>query len=236
MAEVVRFDIMREGDEVVVREDGAVAAVEASSEIAFDLLFKRIQKRSFAALPDDIRIHAASGIYEGRMFLLVGQPHAGKTTLAMRLLEAGMRVTGDEMVLLRNGRAIAYPRKFYPRASSFDLLPGLAASMPGLPLVYDGDGSKRLAVDPSALGRPWRLERLPVGTIFFLDPDFGMPSRSRPLAKVEMVRLVMEQSLPPASGRKDWIADLCGTTNAAKTVLLSVGDLDSALTEVRSYL
>ena len=236
ISERVRYRVAAESDRLLVHEDDAVVAVEPTSELALEALFKRIQQRSFAALPDDIRIHAASGIHEGRMFLLVGNPHAGKTTLALHLLMAGIRIVGDELVMLRNGMAAAYPRKFYPRESSFDLVPVLRPLAPALPRVYDADGTKRVAVDPAALGRPWHIARLPVGAIFYLEPDFGRPTSVRRISKVEMVRMVMEQCAPPVSRRADWIGDLCTTINGATAHLLSVGTMETALAAVTEAL
>jgi hypothetical protein len=62
------YDVVREGENYVVREDGAVIFAEESGEMAFEALFRRIHGRAFGALPDDIRIHTASGIDQGRMF------------------------------------------------------------------------------------------------------------------------------------------------------------------------
>jgi hypothetical protein len=232
----VAYEIAHDGDEIILRENDTAVAVERSGEILFEELFKRIHQRAFAALPDDIRIHAASGIHNDRMFLLVGNPHSGKTTLAIHLLAAGMRIVGDELVMLRDGLAVAFPRKFYPREISFDLLPSLKTIAPSLPLVFGGDGIRRMAIDPIVLGRPWRIARLPVGAIFYLDPDFGSRTKATRSPKIDMVRLVMEQCAPPRSGRGSWIADLCAMVNGASTQMLEVGDLDSALALIRDTL
>jgi hypothetical protein len=232
----VAYELTRDGGEIVLRENGALVESEQSTDILFELFFKRIHQRAIAALPDDIRIHAASGIHNDRMFLLVGDPHSGKTTLALHLLGAGMHMVGDELVMLRDGLAVAFPRKFYPRENSFDLLPDLRSHAPAaLPLVYGGDGMRRMAVDPTVFGRPWHIARLPVSAIFYLDPDFGSQTTARRSTKIDMVRLVMEQCAQPRSGRA-WIGDLCGMVNAASTHVLSVGELDSALAVIRDRL
>jgi hypothetical protein len=171
------FDVVRERENYVVREDGAVISAEASGEIAFAALCERIHARAFAALPDDIRIHAASGINQGRMFLLVGNPFSGKTTLALHLLFEGMEMVGDELVMLRDGLAVAFPRKFYPRETSLALLPDLERAGSDLPFVIDAHSSRRIALDPAALGRPWRIARAPVKAVFYLDPDFSGKTR-----------------------------------------------------------
>jgi hypothetical protein len=229
----VAFDITCEEGAYVIREDGDAVAGNMTAETAFETLFRRVHERAFATVPDDIRIHAASGTHDGGMFLFVGSPMAGKTTLALYLLREGMDLMGDELVLMRNGRAVTFPRKFYPREGSFDLLP--PADYGGLPRVYDTDGATRVAVDPTTFGRPWRIRPLPVKAIFYLEPEFGGLSSCRPCTKVDMVRLVTEQCLPPKSN-KGWIGDLCAMVNNATTIRLAVGDLRSASIAVRRAL
>jgi hypothetical protein len=231
----VVYEIAQGGDDLLLRENGAVVATERSSQIIFEILFKRVHHRSFAALPEDIRIHAASGVHAGRMFLLVGNQHAGKTTLAIALLASGMQIVGDELVVLRNGLAAAYPRKFYPREVSFDLMPRLKDIAQSLPRVFLVDGP-RMAVDPFTFNSPWHIARHPIGAIFYLDPNFGSRTKASPCSKIDMTRLVMEQCAPPGSGRRDWIGDLCATVNNASAHLLALGDLDSAVTVVHDCL
>ncbi|MBV8358233.1 MAG: hypothetical protein JO189_09905 [Deltaproteobacteria bacterium] len=230
------FDVAREGENYIVCEDGAVIFSGRAVEMALVELFERMHARAFAALPDDIRIHAASGMDQGRMFLLVGNPFSGKTTLSMHLLLEGMEMIGDELVLLRNGLAVAFPRKFYPRESSLPLLPGLRLPGTDLPCVFDADGAKRIAIDPAALGRLWHIARAPVKAVFYLDPDFSRKTRVYPCTKVEMVRLVMEQCTPPLSRRKGWIADLCDMINGATARMIAVGDFSSIAVDIRKNL
>lgn len=218
-----------------MRENGALVFVDPSGEAAFEALFERIQRRAFAALPDDIRIHAASGVIDGQMFLLVGPPLSGKTTIALHLLVNGTEMVGDELVLFRGGLAAAFPRKFYPRESSFRLLPAVHRVAADLPLVIDGRGGKRMAIDPKNLGHPWRIARMPIKAVFYLDPEFSGKSRIYPCAKVDMVRHVMGQCSPPLSQRKGWIGDLCTLINDATVHILTVGDLDSAALVIREH-
>ena len=230
------FDVAREGENYILREDGAVTFAGRAVETALSALFERMHARAFAALPDDIRIHAASGIDRGRMFLLVGNPWSGKTTLALHLLLEGMEMVGDELVLLRNGLAVAFPRKFYPRESSLALFPVLRLAASDLPFVADPHGEKRIAIDPAGLGRPWKIARAPVTAVFYLDPDFSRKTKLYPCTKVEMVRLVMEQCTPPLSRRKGWIADLCAMINGAAARMIAVGDFSSIAVDIRDSL
>ncbi len=230
------FEVMHLDGSYVVREDGELVANDAKAETIFDTLFQNIHRRAFAALPDDIRIHAASGMHRGRMFLLVGTPFSGKTTLTLQMLFQGVEMVGDELVMLREGKAAAFPRRFYPRDSSYAVLPGLEFAAADQPIVFDGQGAKRVAVDPTTFARPWRVARAPVATVYYLDPDFSGPTRITALPKIETVRLVMEQCTPPLSHRKGWIADLCAMVNGAATRLLTVGAPGAAAIAIRNDL
>lgn len=230
------FDVARDGENYILREDGAVTFAGRAVELVLVALFERMHARAFAALSDDIRIHAASGMDQGRMFLLVGNPSSGKTTLALHLLLEGIEMLGDELVLLRNGLAVTFPRKFYPRESSFALLPRLRVAGTDLPCVFDADGAKRIAIDPDALGRRWHIARAPIKAVFYLDPDFSRKTRLYPCTKVEMVRLVMEQCTPPISRRKGWVADLCSMINGAAVRMIAVGNLSSAAVDILNNL
>jgi hypothetical protein len=231
----VVYEIAALGDEMLLREGGAVVASERSSDVIFETLFKRVHQRSFAALPEHFRIHAASGVHHGRMFLLVGNAHAGKTTLALALLAGGMQILGDELVVVRDGLAATYPRKFYPREMSLEFLPELKQIAASLPRVYL-IGGPRLAVDPLTFNSPWHIASHPVGEIFYLDPNFGTRTRVSACSKIDMVRLVMEQCVPPASGRSGWVGDLCAMVNGANAHMLALGELNSAVTVVRDCL
>ena len=64
---------------------------------------------AFAAFAGCSKIHAGCADFGGRRMLVVGRGRAGKTTLMTRLLFEGFAVQGDEMVIVRNGRVLAYP-------------------------------------------------------------------------------------------------------------------------------
>lgn len=203
--------------------------VEPTLEAAFETLFREIHRGAFAAAPDHIRIHAASGLSDGRAFLIIAPKHAGKTTFVLHLLLSGWTVTGDELVLLRDGHVTAFPRKFYLRSGTLDLLPSLVAGLPShLPFVTTEDGDRLVAVDPLTFNREWRIATAPVGAVVYLEPDHGGQSRVVSTSKVRMIERVLPQCTPPASGRPDWIADLCATVNGAETAILRFGDLPSA--------
>ncbi len=95
---------------------------ELSATSAIDTLFRRLHRRAIGSLPDHIRIRAASGIAREGYFLLLG---TGKTTMAVQLMLDGRAIVGDELVLVCDGQAVAFPRKFELREESVPLIPRL---------------------------------------------------------------------------------------------------------------
>jgi HPr kinase/phosphorylase len=61
-------------------------------------------------MPQPLRVHATTVAIDGEAVLLRGQPGAGKSDLALRLIEAGaLLVTDDQTLLRRDGeRVVAY--------------------------------------------------------------------------------------------------------------------------------
>lgn len=209
---------------------------EVSLAGAFETLFARLHDRAIANLPDHLRIHAASGVGADGLFLLVGNKHAGKSTLAIHLLLEGYTILGDELVLLRNGEGVTFPRRFYLRPGSIALLPSLAAPARNAPFVNAPIEGRLTAIDPLVLGRRWRIAPARVATIIYLEPNHGGQSSVTRCGKVEMVQRVLPQCTPPVSKRSDWVADLCATINRANTVVLTLGTLASASAVLRTVL
>lgn len=216
-----------EDGEYRISGGGEADQTEISLAVTFSALFSRLHEYALRHYADHIRIHAASGFASEGLVLLVGEKEAGKTTTAMHLLLEGFEIVGDEMVLLRHGEAITFPRPFYLRHGALALLPAFGDTSTA-PFVNSEVGGKLIAVDPQKLGRRWRIRPAPVRAIAFLEPNHGGTSSFKACSKVEMVRRVLTQASPPASGRADWVSDFCSTINQAEAVIARMGDLPSA--------
>lgn len=225
------------GDEFRFEGDGIEADFELSLPSSVDALYRRLYDLAIAALPDHIRISAACGMRGERSFLIVGATGAGKTVLALHLLLDGFDINGDAVTLLRDGQATPFPQKFQLRESSVTLIPKLASIKRFAWIARNPQALRLLALDPQAFGRPWRISTAPVGAIFHLEPNFGAAQTTlSSCAKVDMVRRVISNCAPPASGRRDWLADVCATVDQADTYVLALGDLASASTVIGGAL
>jgi hypothetical protein len=93
-----------------------------------------------------------------------------------------------------------------------------------------------IAVDPICFGRPWRIGAAPIAAILFVEPNHGARTTIVPSRKVDMVRRIVTECTPPASGRPGWLADLCRAVDHAATVIVRLGELDSAVGAIAQVL
>ena len=236
------IDVMWTGEEYRISDAGGTGDattevdLELSAQVALAALYERMHRRALGCLREHIRIHAASGMTPDGLFLIVGPKRAGKTTLALRLMAEGYDITGDEMVLLRDGQAVAFPRRFYVREGSLPLLPEVNALRASSPFVAHPQEGRLIAVDPTCFDRPWQIRAAPIAAILFVEPNHGARTTIVPSRKVDMVRRIVAECTPPASGRPGWLADLCHAVDHAVTVIIRLGELDSAVLAISQVL
>jgi len=217
------------GDEFSISGDGMEDDFEFSVTSALETLYERLHGRAIAALPDHIRINAASGIHAGRSFLIIGPARAGKTTLALGLMLEGLDITGDELALLRDGKAVAFPRKFYVREDSIRHVPKLRIMERFAACVANPQEGRLVALDPLEFGKPWRIAPASVSTMLYIEPNHGAGTTLRRSGKVEMTRHMLLHCAPPISRRRNWLGDLCATVDQANTYVIELGDIASAV-------
>ncbi len=83
---IITRSITWTGDEFRISGDGIEDEFEFTATSAVETLYKRLNGCAIAALPDYIRINAASGMHAGGSFLILGPERAGTTTLALSLM------------------------------------------------------------------------------------------------------------------------------------------------------
>jgi hypothetical protein len=83
------------GEEFFIRGDGIEDDFELSVNSTLEAVYNRLHYTAVEAMPDYIRIGAATGSNRGHAFLIIGPARAGKTTLALALMLDGIDITGD---------------------------------------------------------------------------------------------------------------------------------------------
>jgi len=218
--------------EIRLTVDGQDVDFELTAVQAGENLLRRMHREALAALPDHVRLRAVIGRSGGRSFLVVGPRRSGKTTLALGLLLAGCEVSGDELVLLRDGQAVAFPWRFMVNEPSVALLPPLRA-LP--PVVARGGALARdwwFATDPAAFGQPWDIQPAAISSVFWLEPGRDSRSVVTETGKLDMTRRLLSQTTAPPSGRGGWLGDITRLVEGARTFRVAMGDVASTCVAV----
>lgn len=224
------------GEEFRISNDNGSEDCEMSAASVIEQLFKRMHRMALANLPDHVCLRAVTGNRADKAFLIVGPKSSGKTTLAVRLLLAGFDISGDELTVLLDGKAVAFPRRFIVRGDCVELLPELNSCEEFAAFAANPARGTVIHIDPTTLEKPWSLVRRHVSAVFFLEPNYGARTRIEPCGKLEMLRRVMPHCMPPAAKRANWIANLSRTIDNSKTYILRIGELDSAVLAVKERL
>jgi hypothetical protein len=228
-----------------VRSVGGEFRIDAATEgedfeltafFAAENLLRRMHREALAALPDPVRLRAATARHAGRTFLIVGPQRSGKTTLALALLFDGDDVSGDELVLLHDGQATAFPWRFRVNETSVALLPPLRT----LPAVVARNGASArdwwFAVDPTDFGFSWEITPAAVSSVFYLEPNHGGRSQVIEVGKLDMARRLLAQATAPPSNRRGWIGEITRMLNEARTYVVQLGDPAPAAIAMKAFL
>ena len=226
-----RLEVLRTDRGYTLREDGRPLDPQSDAEGAAEAVFWRMHELSIAALPEFTKIHAACASWRGRRFVVAGPARSGKTTLMTRMLFEGFEVHCDDMVVLRDGEVLPFPRRLWIRSSAVLLLPQIVPFVAKSRRIHD-----HFSLDLAELGFDWHADTAPVDAVFFLHPNHGSDTRLEACPKYAMAQLVMSQSGLPAGGAQKWVKEICAMVDAASSYLLHCGNLDSAVELVRNAL
>lgn len=222
------FRVWQADGEFRIAVDSGDDDFELTAFYAVENLLGRMYRDALAALPDHIRLRAAIGSIDGRTFLIAGPRGAGKTTLALSLMFENFDVSGDELVLLNDSLAMAFPSRFRVHEPSVALLPQLRQ----LPAVAARKGALArnwwFATDPLEFGRSWSIAPAPVSAVFYLEPNHGARSQVVEIGKLDMARHLLAQTTAPPSGRRGWIGEIAHMLDGARTYLVQFGEVASA--------
>jgi hypothetical protein len=231
-----RLEVVRDGEGYSIREDGRAREHVPDAEAVGRSVQDRITALAMVPFEEHAQLHAGFATYRGRGVLFAGAGRSGKTTLMARLLYEGFAVQGDDGVVLRDRRAMAFPRRFRMRRGTLALIPQLSPRTPPAAVDSPPNGYHVLVVDPVELGFAWQIAPVPVDAVFFLVPVHGSPSRVLPCPRYQMAARLMSQSIRPATGARAWIREIAALVERATCYVLEIGELDSAVRAVRDAL
>ncbi len=151
---VLSYHVSGTGPYEVFEEGQLLARAPSPADVQFHV-YQRIYGRTLEryVLAGWIGLHGALVNICGRRMLLLGDKGAGKTTLTSSLLFANHMIEGDELVLLREGMAMACPRRLHLKPGIERQIPELAPHLADLPHRIRGSrGSARPG--PNRAGLP----------------------------------------------------------------------------------
>ncbi len=213
----------------------ALRSSEDISDTVFNLMWF-IHKDALGCITDRVRVHAGCAEWEGKRFLVVGDKGTGKTTLMVTLLMVGFRVIGDELVLVRNGKALPFPRRFHIKQESTGLLRSMAGLIDSLPYNWTSYGHKMYSFTPLDAGLGWVIDEADVRAVFYLVPNHGGDTRIEECPKYLMVSRVMPMSFLSEKDDHLKIKHLCRMIDNAECFTIYIGGLEGAISGLRDKL
>jgi len=173
---------------------------------------------------------------DGQRVLLVGGRRTGKTMLAASLFAAGWGFESDERTFLTAGGVIAHPRPLRIQRELLRFVPALAPLIDGAPsLDPDGKGVM-FAVDPTRLGREWRIAAGPIAAAFFLDPAGTRLATLRRLNPDEALARALDRSSMVHGITASGMAALRSVFRRAPAFEFEFGNLETAIDHLQQVL
>ena len=195
-----------------------------------------IHEEALKDVTESIRIHAGCGEWNGRRFIVVGGKGVGKTTLMLCLLYRGFRIIGDELVLVRDGKAMPFPRRFHVKEESKNLIPEMSEIFDSLPCNVTSYAQKMYSFSPQEVGYQWKIDEGVVHAVFYLVPNHRGESRIEECPKFMMVHKVMPMSFLSETEDHLKISQLCRMIDSANCYVLHLGSLEGAASALREKM
>lgn len=142
----------------------------------------------------DIALHAACLLSRGKGLLLSGRPGAGKTTLAIHLMQAGFEYTADDVVLIApNGRATGVWFSPTVKTGAWAMVRKLRPDLDESAVHSRPDGKRvRYLKAPGSVG-----SSVSVGWIVFIKRIANTQAKLAPLGQLETIRRLIDGSYSP---------------------------------------
>ncbi|MEM1110340.1 MAG: hypothetical protein AAGI11_00410 [Pseudomonadota bacterium] len=233
--QTLRYRVEGDGPYTVFEQgDRMQQATDASDllHVIFRRIYVRLTERFTAA--GWIVFHGGLVEVEGRHVALLGDKGAGKSTLCANLQAEGYGVQGDESMLYRNGVAIAQPRRFHLKPGTREHVDGLHELWDALPFQHSFSFKVR-ALDPAALGHPWRIRPVELDHLVWLEPNHDADSGLESISSLEMLRCLL-MSAKQWQGERDDVVRQSTLLASRGGWRLRVGAPDTAIAQLKALV
>jgi hypothetical protein len=144
----------------------------------------------------DIAFHAACLEYNTKALLISGFPGAGKTTLALDLLQHGFEYCSDDIVLVRqDGTVTGVPFAPTIKSGAWRLLTQSYPGLNNMPVHRRPDGKRVRYLNSLAAAKNGSV--YPVGVIVFLNRRSEGATKLVPLRRLDGLKRVIKGSFSP---------------------------------------
>ncbi len=182
-----------------------------------------------AELGSGLLLHAASFRINNQNIVLFADKGAGKTTLSLKILEAGYQVYGDEHVFISKTRIFTRPRTMRVKQSSISFVPALASLVESSPGFENWDGSIIYSVPPETEKVAWELAPFSIDHFIHLSANHGGPTEFSKLSTDQTFQNAMTQCYLPENHQGVGLAALYQAASDAHCWQMNMGNMDQAV-------
>lgn len=223
----IEVPVSREGNRYNLKY-GSVD-VTGSINDTLDASHAVVREILLAELGSGLLLHAASFCVNGQNVVLFAEKGAGKTTLALKLLESGYTVFGDEHVYISNTNIFPRPRTLRVKQGSIAFVPDLAPLIEASPAYENRDGSMIYSVPPRTSAVTWQLAPFSADHFIHLTANHGARTEFSQTSTKGAFEVAMQQCFLPDSHKGARLAALFEAVSRANCWRMKIGDVDEAV-------
>ncbi|WP_425908239.1 PqqD family peptide modification chaperone [Nitrobacter sp. TKz-YC02] len=188
------FEVVEIDHQIHIHHNKTWVARCAVNELAPTLKALITEQVMLKSLPD-IAFHAACLLSGGKGLLVSGQPGAGKTTLAVHLMEAGFEYAADDIVLIApDGRATGVRFAATIKSGAWAMIEKFRPDLGKSAVHSRPDGKRVRYLD---VPRTTRKGGVPVDWIVFIKRASNVAAKLSPLGQFETMSRLINGSYSP---------------------------------------
>jgi hypothetical protein len=188
------FEVVEIDRQVHIVHNKACVARCAIHELVPTLKAQITEQVMLKSFPD-IALHAACLLSGGKGLLVSGRPGAGKSTLAVHLMEAGFEYAADDVVLIApDGRATGVVFAPALKSGAWAMIEKFRPDL-GKSAVHSRPDGKRVRYLHAP--RTVRNGSVPIAWIVFIKRASNVPAKLAPLGQLETISRLIDGSYSP---------------------------------------